>query len=88
MKKVFLTLALILSFSVNSFAANDNRIPLTPTVTPLRIFFAVLAVAGFVLAEIYIERKREQRVASRPERYEKKMAELREKKRKKADKNK
>lgn len=68
MKKFFLMLILMFSFSLNSFAANDNRIPLTPTVTPLRIFFAVLAVLGFILAEIYIERKREQRVAERPER--------------------
>lgn len=68
MKKFFLMLILMFSFSLNSFAANNNRIPLTPTVTPLRIFFAVLAVLGFVLAEIYIERKREQRVAERPER--------------------
>lgn len=68
MKKFFLMLILMFSFSINSFAANDNRIPLTPTVTPLRIFFAVLAVLGFILAEICIERKREQRVAERPER--------------------
>lgn len=54
--------------TLHSFAANDNRIPLTPTVTPLRIFFAALAVLGFVLAEIYIEKKREQRVKERPER--------------------
>lgn len=83
MRKIFLTLVLFCSLSINSFAANDNRIPLTPTVTPLRVFFAVLAVVVFVLAEIYIERKREQRVASRPERYKKKMAELKEKKEKK-----
>lgn len=80
MRKIFLTLVLILSFSVNSFAANKNRIPLTLTVTPLRIFFAALAVLGFILAEIYIERKREQRVASRPERAAKKTAELQKKK--------
>lgn len=68
MKKLFLTAALICLMALNSFAVNDNRIPLTPTVTPLRIFFAVLAVLGFVLAEIYIEKKREQRVKERPER--------------------
>lgn len=83
MRKIFLTLVLFCLLSINSFAANGNQIPLTPTVTPLRVFFAVLAVVGFVLAEFYIERKREQRVASRPERYEKKMAELKEKKEKK-----
>lgn len=68
MKKLFLTAALFCLMTLNSFAANGNRIPLTPTVTPLRIFFAVLAVLGFVLAEIYIEKKREQRVKERPER--------------------
>lgn len=68
MKKLFLTAALICLMTLNSFAANGNRIPLTPTVTPLRIFFAALAVLGFVLAEIYIEKKREQRVKERPER--------------------
>lgn len=68
MRKLFLTALLICSMSVTAFAANDNRIPLTPTVTPLRIFFAALAVIGFVLAEIYIEKKREQRVKERSER--------------------
>lgn len=68
MKKLFLTALLICSMSVTAFAANGNRIPLTPTVTPLRIFFAVLAVVAFILAEIYIEKKREQRVVQRPER--------------------
>lgn len=82
MKKLFLTFVLMYSLSFCSFAANKNRIPLTLTVTPLRIFFAALAVLGFILAEIYIERKREQRVASRPERYEKKMAKLKNKKNK------
>ncbi|MDE5994355.1 MAG: hypothetical protein K2G60_02450 [Oscillospiraceae bacterium] len=82
MKKLFVTLVLIYSLSFCSFAANKNRIPLTPTVTPLRIFFAALAVLGFILAEIYIERKREQRVASRPERAEKKAAKLKNKKNK------
>lgn len=72
MKKLFLTAVLICFMTVNSFAANDNRIPLTPTVTPLRIFFAALAVLGFVFAEIYIEKKREQRVAERPARAAKK----------------
>lgn len=83
MKKLLLTLILIFSFSVNSFAANDNRIPNDLTVTPLRIFFAVLVVIGFIIAEILFEKIREQRVASRPERYEKKMAELAEKRKKK-----
>lgn len=88
MKNIFLTLVLIYSLSFCSFAANKNRIPLTPTVTPLRIFFAALAVLGFILAEIYIERKRVQRVASRPERAAKKTAELQKKKQKKLDENK
>lgn len=68
MRKLFLTALLICSMSVTAFAANGNRIPLTPTVTPLRIFFAALAVIGFIFAEIYIEKKREQRVKERPER--------------------
>ncbi len=68
MKKLFLTLILIFAFSVNAFAANDNRIPNDLTVTPLRIFFAVLVVVGFVIAEILFEKIREQRVAERPER--------------------
>lgn len=72
MKKFFLTLFLFAAFSVNAFAVNDNRIPLTPTITPLRIFFAVLAVIGFIIAEYYFNKIREQRVAERPERAEKK----------------
>lgn len=83
MKKFFLTLFLFAAFSVNAFAVNDNLIPLTPTITPLRIFFAVLAVIGFIIAEYYFDKIREQRVAERPERYEKKLAELEEKRKKK-----
>lgn len=82
MKKFFLTLFLFAAFSVNDFAVNDNRIPLTPTITPLRIFFAVLAVIGFVVAEYYFNKIREERVATRPERYQKKMAKIKEKKEK------
>ena len=62
MKKFFLTLFLFAAFSVNAFAVNNNRIPLTPTITPLRIFFAVLAVIGFVVAEYYFNKIREERV--------------------------
>lgn len=83
MKKFFLTLFLFAAFSVNAFAVNNNRIPLTPTITPLRIFFAVLAVIGFVVVEYYFNKIREERVATRPERYQKKMAKIKEKKEKK-----
>ncbi len=83
MKKFFLTLILLFAFSINAFAENENRIPNDLTVTPLRIFFAVLAVIGFVVVEYYFSKIREERVATRPERYEKKMAKIKEKKEKK-----
>lgn len=83
MKKFFLTLILLFAFSINAFAENENRIPNDLTVTPLRIFFAVLAVIGFIVVEYYFNKIREERVATRPERYQKKMAKIKAKKRRK-----
>ena len=59
-------------FGISSFAAGDTPdIPLTPTITPLRIFFAVLVIILFVVSEILFEKIREKRVEKRNGSYEK-----------------
>ena len=75
MKKVntaMLSLLLCFSFCVTAFAQNEEiRYPLTPTITPIRIFFAVLVVILFIASEIAFEKIREKRVKKRNKTYEK-----------------
>lgn len=75
MKKVntaMLLLVLCFSFCVTAFAENGEiRYPLTPTITPIRIFFAVLVVILFIASEIAFEKIREKRVEKRNKTYEK-----------------
>ncbi|MCR4593566.1 MAG: hypothetical protein K5761_00750 [Clostridiales bacterium] len=79
MRKVLLTLLLVLSMTIQ-VSAEEIRIPNTPTITPIRIFFAVFIVILFIAGEILFAYFRRKRIESRPERYEKKMKELEEKK--------
>lgn len=73
MKRFFLKLnslvtAMVFSviFGISTFAAGDTPdIPLTPTITPLRIFFAVLVIILFVVCEILFEKIREKRIEKR-----------------------
>lgn len=69
MKKLFtliLTLFAMLAFAVISFAADGEiRYSNELTSSPLRIFFAVLAVVLFVLLEIGVEKIRNKKVAKR-----------------------
>lgn len=77
MKRFFLklnSLVMVMVFSVifgiSSFAGSDTPdIPLTPTITPLRIFFAVLVIILFVVCEILFEKIREKRIENRNNSY-------------------
>lgn len=79
MKRFFLKLnslvtAMVFSviFGISSFAGDDTPdIPLTPTITPLRVFFAVLVIILFVVCEILFDKIREKRVEKRNGSYEK-----------------
>ena len=79
MRKIILTLVLVLPMTIQA-SAEEIRIPNTPTISPIRIFFAVLIAVLFIAGEIIFEYFRKKRIKSRPERYERKMKELEEKK--------
>ncbi len=79
MRKILLTLLLVLPMTLQA-SAEEIRIPNTPTITPIRVFFAVLVVILFIAGEILFDYFRKKRIADRPERYEKKMKELEKKK--------
>lgn len=69
---VIMSLLLCFTFCVAAFAENgETRYPLTPTITPIRVFFAVLVVILFIASEIAFEKIREKRVEKRNKTYEK-----------------
>ena len=78
MRKVMFSLLLMMSLTVTVYA-DEIRYSNEPTVTPIRIFFAVFIVILFIAAEIVFDYFRKKRIESRPERYEKKMKKLKEK---------
>lgn len=74
MKKIFTAVTAVLTaalFSFSVFAEEGVRYSNDLTATPLRIFFAILAVVLFVLFEIGIEKLRNKKVAKRNEGCEK-----------------
>ena len=69
---VIMSLLLCFTFCVAAFAENGEiRYPLTPTITPIRVFFAMLVVILFIVSEIAFEKIREKRVEKRNKTYEK-----------------
>lgn len=61
----FVTVLLCLAFSVTAFARDEVRYSNELTVTPIRIFFVILAIVGFVVLEMIFEKYREKRIAKR-----------------------
>ncbi len=57
------SVALMLSFSFSSFA--EAKYSNEPTVTPVRIFFAVIIIPAFVAMELAFEKLRQKRVEKR-----------------------
>lgn len=66
---VLFSLILCLTFSVTAFAEKTVKYGNELTVTPIRIFFAILVIVLFVIMEIAFEKIREKRVEQRNKKY-------------------
>ena len=60
-----MSLMLMFSFGINAFAEETVKISNALTVTPIRIFFAILIIPAFILMEIAFEKIREKRIEKR-----------------------
>ena len=63
------SVVLCLTFSITAFAEKTVKYSNDLTVTPIRIFFAILVIVLFIVGEIAFEKIREKRVAKRNEKY-------------------
>ena len=66
---ILFSVILCLSFSVMAFAEKTVKYSNDLTVTPIRVFFAILVVVLFIISEIAFEKIREKRVAKRNKKY-------------------
>ena len=66
---ILFSVILCLTFSVTAFAEKTVKYSNELTVTPIRVFFAILVIALFVVMEIAFERIREKRVEKRNKKY-------------------
>lgn len=66
-----LTVVFSLSFCIFAFAESEVKYSNDPTVTPIRIFFAILIIPAFIAMEIAFEKWREKRIEKRNRSYEK-----------------
>lgn len=60
---------LCFSFSFPAFAESTVKYSNELTVTPIRVFFAILIIPAFIVMEIAFERIREKRVEKRNKKY-------------------
>ena len=60
---------LCFGFSVTSFAESTVKYSNELTVTPIRVFFAILIIPAFIVMEIAFEKIREKRVEKRNKQY-------------------
>lgn len=60
---------LYFGFSLTAFAEEAVKYSNELTVTPIRIFFAILIIPAFIVMEIAFERIREKRVEKRNKKY-------------------
>ena len=60
---------LCFSFSLTAFAESTVKYSNELTVTPIRVFFAILVIVLFIVSEIAFERIREKRVEKRNKKY-------------------
>ncbi len=63
------SVALMLSLSFSVFAEEGVKYSNELTVSPIRIFFAIIIIPAFVVMEIAFEKIREKRVAKRNKKY-------------------
>ena len=66
---ILFSVILYLTFSVTAFAEKTVKYGNELTVTPIRVFFAILVIALFVVMEIAFEKIREKRVEKRNKKY-------------------
>ena len=66
---ILFSVILCLTFSVTAFAEKTVKYSNELTVTPIRVFFAILVIALFVVMEIAVEKIREKRVEKRNKKY-------------------
>ena len=66
---ILFSVILCLTFSLTAFAEKTVKYGNELTVTPIRIFFAILVIALFVVMEFAFERIREKRVEKRNKKY-------------------
>ena len=56
-------------FSITAFAESAVKYSNELTITPIRVFFAILIIPAFIVMEIAFERIREKRVEKRNKKY-------------------
>ena len=66
---ILFSVVLCLAFTITAFAEKTVKYSNELTVTPIRIFFAILVIVLFVVTEIAFERIREKRVEKRNKKY-------------------
>ncbi len=66
---ILFSVILCLAFTVTAFAGNTVKYSNELTVTPIRIFFAILVIILFIIMEIAFEKIREKRVEKRNKKY-------------------
>lgn len=66
---ILFSVVLCLTFTVTAYAEKTVKYSNDLTVTPIRIFFAILVIVLFIVGEIAFEKIREKRVAKRNEKY-------------------
>ena len=62
---LLMSLMLMFSFGVTTFAEDAVKISNDLTVTPIRIFFAILIIPAFILMEIAFDKIRKKRIEKR-----------------------
>ena len=66
---ILFSVILCLTFTVTAFAEKTVKYSNELTVTPIRIFFAILVIILFIIGEIAFEKIREKRVEKRNKKY-------------------
>ena len=66
---ILFSVILCFAFTVTVFAEKTVKYSNELTVTPIRVFFAILVIVLFVVMEIAFERIREKRVEKRNKKY-------------------
>ena len=66
---ILFSVILCFAFTVTAFAEKTVKYSNELTVTPIRIFFAILVIMLFVVMEIAFEKIREKRVEKRNKKY-------------------